>query len=143
MKSADKDSRTEPESVVEYPSVQETDKSVMFSPQTRKYYFLRGSSLLEFDPRTKKEKVMRSPVIGAAMDRQGNLVFITSTRVVYRMSPRTGDVERIMKSPIYATTFVGLDLPTMELPAEPTEGEDEEQGTEEIGREDEGPEDMG
>ena len=135
LKSTDKDSTTSPQTVLTYPLVQDTDKNVMFSPQTRKYYFLRGSTLTEVDPRTEKQVVLRSPVTGAAMDPQGNLVFITPERVVYRMSPRSGSVERIMKSPIYATSFVGLDLPVMDEVI--AEDDDDEEGTSDIGSDDE------
>ena len=60
------------------------EKSIVYNPRNMKYYFIRQSSLKEFDPRTKITKtVSEDPVSVVTVDPNGKLFYGTDTRVVF------------------------------------------------------------
>ena len=78
---------TEPRELAKYPTLRDTDKAVTYNPSNQKYYFVRGTTLMEFNPETKRTTVIRSPANTVALGPAGNIVFASPDRKVsYRIN---------------------------------------------------------
>jgi hypothetical protein len=71
-----------PKLVGKYPDLNESDRGLVYSPRSKKYYFVRGTTLMEYDPATKTKKVVRSPVVAVQRGPGGVIIFVSPDRKV-------------------------------------------------------------
>ena len=71
-----------PKVVGKYPDLNESDRGLVYNPKNKKFYFVRGTTLMEFDPDTKTRKVVRSPVVAVQRGPGGVIIFVSPDRKV-------------------------------------------------------------
>ena len=79
-----------------YPTFTGAEKSIIYNPKNNKYYFVRDTELIEYDPATEDTRSITSdPVSAVAVDPKGNIVYATESEVVSQ-DPSSSDVDVIM-----------------------------------------------
>lgn len=68
--------------VGKYPDLNESDRGLIYNPKNNKYYIVRGTTLMEFDPVSKTRKVVRSPVVAIRRGPGGVIIFVSPDRKV-------------------------------------------------------------
>ena len=71
-----------PQLVGKYPDLNESDRGLVYNPGNSKYYIVRGTTLMEYDPETKSRKVVRSPVVAVRTGPSGMVIFVSPDRKV-------------------------------------------------------------
>ena len=72
-----------PQTVAQFPSFTGTEKSLVYNPKTRLYYFIRDGRVYEYSPQTSRSAVVSNePVTTIAVSNNGDLIFATTNRQV-------------------------------------------------------------
>ena len=71
------------QTVAQFPSFTGTEKSLVYNPKNRLYYFIRDGRVYEYSPQTSRSAVVSNePATTIAVSNNGDLIFATTNRQV-------------------------------------------------------------